>query len=235
MQNRSRLHKAVNFILAWNYKLLKDMKKNYTIILVLMLLLAGWVSPIAAFSQNANEKNYQWGITVRNVASGDVVIDTLTVDLLRPDSTLIFSQPLNILYSDKGLPVNATYFYQPGTDFIVRLSHPDYETAWHKVHIDADREEKVLQIRKLTQHEKAMMLDEVVVTASVVEFVHKGDTIQYNADAFELAEGSMLSALIKRLPGAELRDNGQIFVNGRFVDKLLLDGKDFFQNDKLVL
>ena len=235
MQNRSRLHKAVNFILAWNYKLLKDMKKNYTIILVLMLLLAGWVSPIAAFSQNANEKNYQWGISVRNVASGDVVIDTLTVDLLRPDSTLIFSQPLNILYSDKGLPVNAAYFYQAGTDFIVRLSHPDYETAWHKVHIDADREEKVLQIRKLTQHEKAKMLDEVVVTASVVEFVHKGDTIQYNADAFELAEGSMLSALIKRLPGAELRDNGQIFVNGRFVDKLLLDGKDFFQNDKLVL
>lgn len=45
----------------------------------------------------------------------------------------------------------------------------------------------------------------------------------------------MLQALIARLPGAELKENGQIYVNGRFVNKLLLDGKDFFQNDKLVL
>lgn len=69
----------------------------------------------------------------------------------------------------------------------------------------------------------------------MIEFVNKGDTIQYNADAFELAEGSMLKELIGRLPGAELKENGQIYVNGRFVDKLLLDGKDFFKNDKLVL
>lgn len=41
----------------------------------------------------------------------------------------------------------------------------------------------------------------------------------------------MLSSLVKKLPGVELRDNGQIYVNGRFVDKLLLNGKDFFNGD----
>ena len=142
-----------------------------------------------------------------------------------------------MVFKDKlGIPFsNSAGYMVPGQDFIIRLSHPDYETAYHKIHITKNHEEKTLQIRKLTKREKAMMLDEVVVTASVVEFVNKGDTIQFNADAFELAEGSMLSALIKRLPGAELKENGQIYVNGKFVDKLLLNGEDFFRNDKLVL
>lgn len=45
----------------------------------------------------------------------------------------------------------------------------------------------------------------------------------------------MLDALIEQMPGVELRDGGRIYVNGRFVDKLLLDGKDFFQGDRFVL
>ena len=51
--------------------------------------------------------------------------------------------------------------------------------------------------------------------------VMKGDTIVYNANAFELANGSMLDALISLLPGVEL-NNGQIFVNGE--SKLNLSG-----------
>lgn len=79
-------------------------------------------------------------------------------------------------------------------------------------------------------------LGEVTVTMSKVKFYHKGDTIVYNADAFQLAEGSMLDALISQLPGVELNDNGQIKVNGQFVESLLLNGKDFFDgNNQLML
>lgn len=83
----------------------------------------------------------------------------------------------NLLWSkDKlGIPFsNSAGYSVPGQDFIIRLSHPDYETAYHKIHIAKNHEDKTLQIRKLTKREKAMMLDEVVVTASVVEFVNKG-------------------------------------------------------------
>ena len=45
-----------------------------------------------------------------------------------------------------------------------------------------------------------------------VKFYHKGDTIVYNADAFQLGEGSMLDALIRQLPGAELSKDGRIYV-----------------------
>ena len=76
------------------------------------------------------------------------------------------------------------------------------------------------------------MLDEVVVTASKVKFYMDGDTLTYNADAFELPEGSMLNALIKKLPGVELKKGGEITVNGKRVDVLMLNGKDFFNSDR---
>ena len=82
---------------------------------------------------------------------------------------------------------------------------------------------------------KERVLGAATVTATRVKFYTKKDTVVFNADAFEMAEGSMLDALIKQLPGVELRDNGQIYVNGRFVESLLLNGENFFDKDRNVM
>ena len=60
--------------------------------------------------------------------------------------------------------------------------------------------------------------------------VMRGDTIVYDATAFDLSEGSMLDALIRQLPGARL-SKGVITINGRRVSALLGDGRDFFNGD----
>ncbi|MCM1522371.1 MAG: outer membrane beta-barrel family protein [Muribaculaceae bacterium] len=79
-------------------------------------------------------------------------------------------------------------------------------------------------------------LGEVTVTASKIKFYNKGDTIVFNADAFQLAEGSMLDALISQLPGVKLEDGGVITVNGQQVESLLLNGKEFLDgNNQLML
>ena len=70
--------------------------------------------------------------------------------------------------------------------------------------------------------------------ASKVKVYHKGDTIVYNADAFALPEGSMLDALIRQMPGVELKGD-KIYVNGQFVESLLLNGKEFFKDNKNVM
>ncbi|MBO4430522.1 MAG: outer membrane beta-barrel protein [Bacteroidaceae bacterium] len=75
-------------------------------------------------------------------------------------------------------------------------------------------------------------LDEIVVVATKLKFYMNGDTLVYDADAFNLAEGSMLNTLIKQLPGVELEKGGVIKVNGRQVDALLLNGKNFFDSDR---
>lgn len=80
--------------------------------------------------------------------------------------------------------------------------------------------------------ERTIDLDEVTVKASRILFYHKGDTLVFNADAFILAEGTMLDGLVAQLPGVEIKENGQIFCNGRFVDNLLLNGRDLFNGDK---
>lgn len=77
-------------------------------------------------------------------------------------------------------------------------------------------------------------LREVTVKATKIKMVMRGDTIVYNADAFNLSTGSMLDALIAQLPGVDMNDKGQIRVNGEQVSSLLVDGKEFFQGDPTV-
>ncbi|MBQ8047922.1 MAG: outer membrane beta-barrel protein [Prevotella sp.] len=78
-------------------------------------------------------------------------------------------------------------------------------------------------------------LDDVVVTGTKVKIVYKGDTIIYNASAFNVPEGSMLDGLVRQMPGVELKDNGDIYVNGKKVDYLTLNGSDFFKGQNKVM
>lgn len=88
--------------------------------------------------------------------------------------------------------------------------------------------EQNFKLRKIPQEK---IIDGVVVRATRIKMVIKGDTVEYNADAFNLAEGSMLDKLIEAMPGMELRENGEIYNNGRKVESLLVNGKDFFNGD----
>lgn len=77
-------------------------------------------------------------------------------------------------------------------------------------------------------------LGEAVVRPTRILMVMKGDTIEYDADALQMADGDMLSHLVNALPGAEITDGGQIKVNGQFVSRLLVGGREFFAGDPQV-
>jgi len=96
------------------------------------------------------------------------------------------------------------------------------------------RELKAAYLRKLPKRND-IELGEVVVKATKLKFYMDGDTLVYDADAFNLSEGSMLRSLIKKLPGVELKDGGEITVNGQRVESLLLNGKDFMDSDRELL
>ena len=55
-------------------------------------------------------------------------------------------------------------------------------------------------MRRLSKFEKGRTLEEVTVVASIVQFVNKGDTIQYNADAFKLAQDRCSMPCWKKCP-----------------------------------
>jgi len=156
--------------------------------------------------------------------------DSLRVDVMAPDSTMIY----------EGLTFRN--FYQKWFDhqaLLLRFYQPGFVTQYVKVKKPGSRVvylrlDPVVMPRDLRMREKNLNLNEVTVTATKLKMVHKGDTIVYNADAFQLGEGSMLDQLVKALPGVELRRGGKIYVNGRYVKSLLLNGNDFFKGNPTV-
>lgn len=117
------------------------------------------------------------------------------------------------------------------------LTHSGYEDYDFTANIkyynrESNRTEKPIYLKRKQKERK---LGEVKVNATLVKFYTNKDTLVYNADAFLTAEGSMLDGLIRQLPGVELKDDGRIYVNGEFVESLLLNGDDFFKHDKRIM
>ena len=152
------------------------------------------------------------------MTADSVVIDTITAD--------IEEMPWDIGYH------KAYYEFKDAVTakgkYIIKAEKEGYDVCYMNCELRSTREDyiKVKEIRmtKIVEHE----LKEVTVVASKVKMVMKGDTIVYNANAFNLAEGNMLDALIARLPGAKLEKDGRIYVNGRFIQSLLVNGQEFF-------
>ena len=77
---------------------------------------------------------------------------------------------------------------------------------------------------------KEQHLNEAVVQATKIKMSYKGDTIVYNADAFNISQLDKLKVLVNQLPNAELKD-GVLRVNGRLIENITLSGKDFFNGN----
>ena len=182
-----------------------------------------------------------WG-HVRNSFTLQGVLDA-KITLMTADSIVIDTLRTWRNNGDR-MKVDATYkFTIPATPakYIILAQHPDYEDCYvdHEVKYIArntyfDAEWHNMRYKE-QQISSERLLDEVVVEATQVKIVYRGDTVVFNSDAFKMPEGSMLDALVKQLPGVKLKDDGQIFVNGRKVDNLTLNGKDFFRGDNKVM
>lgn len=161
-------------------------------------------------------------------------LDSVKVVFLSPDSVEVkrfISKPFGWWQFWDTIP-------NPGR-YILYFSKEGYEDVYKKVNFAYAKHRKtsgtfgeILMRKKSTF--KNRMLNEAVVTATRIKMVMKGDTIVYNADAFQLREGSMLDRLITMLPGMELKPGGEIFVNGKKVSSLLVNGEDFFRGDAKV-
>ncbi len=163
-----------------------------------------------------------------------------TVQLLAADSTALDTCEARSLWMQgEKSGYNAFYLFavpKLPKDYLLRVSYVGYEPTYFPLSLkNLHKREYSRELPPLYMKRQRNTLQEVQVTASKVMFYYRGDTLVYNADAFQLAEGSMLDALIKQMPGVELKKNGQIYHNGKFVKSLLLNGKEFFRGDNTVM
>ena len=84
---------------------------------------------------------------------------------------------------------------------------------------------------ELLMSTETIMLKEAVITGRAAQVMVRKDTLVYNPEGFRTPEGSAIEELIKRIPGAEVDEEGNITINGKEVKKILIDGKEFMLGD----
>ena len=148
-------------------------------------------------------------------------VEQVTIQLLKTDSTYVSGA----LSNEQGLfhikaPANGKY--------LLKMSSVGYKTTVKRIEISDD---KNLAMGNVVLGADAIMLKGAVVTAMAQKVNLKEDTFVYNSAAYRTPEGSVVEELVKRLPGAEVSDDGTIKINGKEVKKILVDGKEFMTGD----
>ena len=112
--------------------------------------------------------------------------------------------------------------------YTLKVTYVGFKTYTKTIKIADD---KNVSAGTITLAPDAIMLKGATVTARAAKVTMKADTFVYNASAFRTPEGSVVEELVRRLPGAEVSDDGTIKINGKEVKKILVDGKEFMTGD----
>ena len=112
--------------------------------------------------------------------------------------------------------------------FTLKITYVGFKTYTKKITL---KDGKGYNAGTISLSPDAIMLKGATVTARASKVTLKADTFVYNAAAFRTPEGSVAEELVKRLPGAEVSDDGTIKINGKEVKKILVDGKEFMTGD----
>ena len=113
--------------------------------------------------------------------------------------------------------------------YLLKVSYIGFLTKYVPLHLYANMTEK--RVGTIALESDAVMLKEAVITAEAPQVTVKEDTLEYNSSAYRTPEGAMLEELVKKLPGAEIDDEGNVKINGKEVKKIMVDGKEFFGGD----
>ncbi len=112
--------------------------------------------------------------------------------------------------------------------FVLLTSYPNYADYADLITIP---EENTLDLGQIALITKAHLLQEVVVKQTIGAIKMKGDTTEYRADSFKVQANATVEELLKKLPGIQVDKNGQITAQGQKVQKVLVDGEEFFGDD----
>lgn len=219
---------------------LNIMRKTIISFLILLLYI---ISNSYCMAQDSKSKTRELTIYMRikDHLTHDDIDSTITARLLMAsDSSFVDSVQISKSnYQNQRFTYAQTKVKSAGK-YLLHLIANGYAEKYTVIDIpklyksEQYREEKPVYLRKLPK-KMEVELGEVVVKATKLKFYMDGDTLVYNADAFNLSEGSVLGSLIKKLPGVELKDGGEITVNGQRVESMLLNGKDFMDADRELL
>lgn len=193
---------------------------------------------VAAESKEIKEKIDT--VEIKKNAKGNLILsgkvfDAETQEIVEQATIQIYTIPDSIFITGATTDRNG-YFTIPNLgagDYIARFAFLGYTTL-----------DKALTLKKGTRQNdigniaivpSSIELAETVIEAEIPETQIVDDTLMYNADAFHVKEGALLEDLLKRMPGIDYDPaEGTVYVNGKKVSRILVEGEEFFGNDMSV-
>ncbi len=112
-----------------------------------------------------------------------------------------------------------------------RASYPGFADYSDELNITGDS----ANLGKIAMLSREHLLKEFVITKQIAAIKIKGDTTEYVADSFKTKANASVQDLLKKLPGIQVDKDGKITAQGETVNKVLVDGEEFFSDDPKVV
>lgn len=113
---------------------------------------------------------------------------------------------------------------KPNSTYTIKISYIGFSALEETVVTTTENMNKIFTLQEGLELEGVEIVHEMPVSI-------KGDTIVYNADSFTTGTERKLEDVLKKMPGIEVNADGEIEVEGKKVQKLMVEGKDFFDGD----
>ncbi len=152
--------------------------------------------------------------------SGEVMVET-AVALLRCDSTFVVG----------GVTNKAGQFSlvaPENGDYLLKITSVGYASVVRPITVKND---KNISLGRIKLKADAIMLKGITATAQALKVTVVEDTFVYNSAAYRTPEGSVVEELLKRIPGASVDDDGNVTINGKKVERVKVDGREFMTGD----
>jgi len=114
-------------------------------------------------------------------------------------------------------------------EYRLLITHVNYHNNNQVFRIDDEHRD--IDLGDILMNDRNKVLSEVIVTNEAPPVTLVGDTVQYNAGSFKTQPNANVEDLLKKLPGVKVEKDGTVKAQGEKVQKVLVDGKEFFGND----
>lgn len=116
----------------------------------------------------------------------------------------------------------------PDGKHVLMITYPAFADYYEEVNLS---EKPNAEIGTVKMTLKSKLLEDVMVRTRIAAIRMKGDTIEYKADSFKVSAGASVEEMLRKLPGLQVDKDGNITAQGTKVEKVLVDGEEFFGDD----
>ena len=162
------------------------------------------------------------------------IVDTLNMKSLQYGSVTLVHLPDSSISTFTRTNSEGSFVLHPDTTgkFMVIISFPGFADFVDQLNV---KDESEVNLGKIPMLSRRQLMNEFVLRQRMGMIKIKGDTTEYVADSFKVHDNATVEDLLKKLPGIQVDKNGGIVAQGEKVQKVLVDGEEFFSDDPAVV